>query len=177
MGFEVRAARRDDADAITDVQVTAWRTGYAHVLPESLLYADDFDAVRRDFWRSWRFAPGYRVAVAVDDSVDPPHIVGFSSFGPERERARGFTGRGEISAIYVHPDAWGRGAASALMTHTELRLRSEGFESAVLWVLDDNARARTFYEKFGWSPSGLTADFHGDDDVRVPEVEYRKELA
>jgi GNAT superfamily N-acetyltransferase len=177
MGFEVRAATRDDADAITDVQVASWRAGYAHVLPESLLYADDFDAVRRIFWSNWRFAPGHRVAAAVDRSAEPDRIVGFSSYGPERERARGFTGRGEIWAFYLHPEAWGGGAATELMMYTELRLRAEGFESSVLWVLDDNPRARAFYEKLGWATSGMTAHFHGDGDLRVPEVEYRKELA
>jgi ribosomal protein S18 acetylase RimI-like enzyme len=177
MTHEIRAATREDADAITDVQVASWRAGYAHVLPESLLYADDFDAVRRTFWTNWRFAAGHRIAVAVDRSVDPQQIVGFSSYGPERERARGFTGRGEIWGLYVHPDAWGGGAATELMMYTELRLRAEGFESAVLWVLEDNPRARAFYEKFGWAASGIAADFHGDGEVTAPEVEYRKELA
>lgn len=180
MTLEIRAATREDADAITDVQVAAWRRGYAHVLPQSLLFADDFDAVRRTFWTSWRFAPGHRVAVAVertdDDDTDDEHVVGFSSYGPERERARGFTGRGEIWAFYLHPHAWGGGAATELMSYTELRLCAEGFESAVLWVLDDNPRARAFYEKLGWATSGMTAHFHGDGNLRVPEVEYRKEL-
>lgn len=175
MAFEVRGATREDADAITDVQVASWRAGYAHVLPESLLYADDFEAVRRTFWTGWRFAPGHRVAV-VTGAADPDRVIGFSSYGPERERARGVTGRGEVWAFYLHPDEWGGGAAFELMTHTELRLRAEGFESAVLWVLEDNPRARAFYEKFGWTTSGMTAHFHGDGDVRVPEVEYRKEL-
>ena len=175
MTFEVRGATQEDADAITDVQVASWRAGYAHVLPESLLYADDFDAVRRTFWTGWRFAPGHRVAV-VAGTADPGRVIGFSSYGPERERARGVTGRGEVWAFYLHPDEWGGGAASELMDDTELRLRAEGFESAVLWVLEDNPRARAFYEKFGWTTSGMTAHFHGDGDVRVPEVEYRKEL-
>jgi len=175
MGFEVRAATPDDADGITDVQVTAWRAGYAHVLPESLLYADDFDAARRRFWTGWRFAAGHRVAVA--DDVDQDRVVGFSSYGPEGERARGHTGRGEIWALYVDPDLWGSGVAGELMEFTELRLRAEGFDTAVLWVLEDNPRARAFYEKFGWETSGMTAHFHGDGDLRVPEVEYRKELA
>ena len=128
MAVEVRAARRDDADAITDVQVASWRAGYAHVFPHSVLHADDFDAVRRRFWTAWRFAPGHRVAVVVDheyerdhdcdDDHDRARVIGFSSYGPERERARGVTGRGEIWACYLHPDAWGGGAAAELMSFT-----------------------------------------------------------
>lgn len=176
MTFDIRVATRDDADGITDVQVASWRAGYAHVLPHSVLYADDFDATRRSFWKLWRFAPGHRVAVAVEPLDDGDRVVGFVSYGPERERARGFTGRGEVWAFYVHPDVWGTGLAPALMEHTERRLKAEGFDSAVLWVLDDNPRARAFYEKFGWHVSGLTADFDAYCEVRVPEVEYRKDL-
>lgn len=177
MTWSIRGAERADADGITDVQVASWRAGYAHVFPDSVLYADDFDRTRRTFWNGWRFAPGHRLAVAVAPADDgPERVIGFSSYGPERERAQGFTGRAELYAFYFHPDVWGSGAASALMEHTEDRFRSEGFETAVLWVLDDNPRARRFYERHGWSPSGITADFDVYCDVRVPEVEYRKDL-
>ena len=175
MTFEIRAATRDDADGITDVQVASWRAGYAHVFPRSVLYADDFDSSRRSFWNLWRFAPGHRVAVAVAPD-DDDRVVGFTSYGPERERARGFTGRGEVWAFYLHPDVWGTGLAAEMMEYTETRLRAEGFASAVLWVLDDNPRARAFYEKFGWSASGISADFDDYCEVKVPEVEYRKDL-
>ena len=175
MTFEIRAATRADADGITDVQVASWRAGYAHVFPDEVLYADDFDSSRRTFWNGWRFAAGHRIAVAVD--TDDGLVAGFSSYGPERERARGFTGRAEVWAFYLHPDAWGSGLADELMQYTEERLRAEGFDIAVLWVLDDNPRGRSFYEKHGWALSGITAAFDDYCDVPVPEVEYRKELA
>lgn len=174
MEIEIRAATKADADGITDVQVASWRVGYAHVFPPSVLYADDFESSRRAFWRLWRFAPGHRIAVAVDTARDDLTVVGFASYGPERERARGFTGRGEVWAFYLDPGVWGSGIADDLMRHTETRLESEGFKSAVLWVLEDNPRARRFYERFGWTTSGMTADFDDYCDVKVPEVEYRK---
>jgi GNAT superfamily N-acetyltransferase len=176
--FVIRAGRRDDADGITDVQVASWRRGYAHVFPDSVLYADDFDSSRRSFWNGWRFAPGHRIAVALAvDDAGGERVIAFCSYGPERERARGHTGRGEVWAFYVHPDAWGSGAAAALMDHVDDRMRAEGFATAVLWVLDDNPRARRFYERHGWVASGLEAAFDDYCEVSVPEVEYRKELA
>jgi GNAT superfamily N-acetyltransferase len=171
----IRAATPADADGITDVQVASWRAGYAHVFPDSILYADDFESSRRTFWNNWRFAPGHRIAVAVERG-DPERVIGFSSYGPERERARGFTGRGEVWAFYLHPDAWGSGAAGQLMDHVEERLNAEGFATAVLWVLEDNPRARRFYERHRWSATGLSAAFDEYCEVSVPEVEYRKEL-
>lgn len=179
MTFEIRAATRDDADGITDVQVASWRAGYAHVFPESVLHADDFDSSRRAFWRSWRFSPGHRLAVAVEHATGGAgeRVIGFSSYGPERDRPGGVPGRGELYAFYFHPDRWGAGAAAALIEHTEERFRAEGFPTAVLWVLADNPRARRFYEKHGWVPSGASADFDVYCEVAVPEVEYGKDLA
>ena len=103
-------------------------------------------------------------------------MVGFSSYGPERQRARGFTGRGEVWAFYLLPEVWGSGLATELMNHTETRLRAEGFDTAVLWVLKDNPRARNFYVRQGWQLTGIGAEFDEYCEVSVPEVEYRKEL-
>ena len=181
MTFEIRAATRADADGITSVQVAAWRAGYSHVFPESVLYADDFDSIRRTYWNNWRFSPGNRVAVVVrpnsDDEGGADEVIGFASYGPERERARGFTGRGEVYAFYLLPELWGSGLATDLMEYTETRIRAEGFESAVLWVLKDNPRGRGFYEKHGWEPTGIGAEFADYAEVTAPEVEYRKEFA
>ncbi|MEO6652078.1 MAG: GNAT family N-acetyltransferase [Ilumatobacteraceae bacterium] len=174
MAVDIRAASLADADGITDVQVASWRAGYAHVFPDSVLYAADFESSRRSYWRLWRFAPGHRIAVAVDTATEGGTVVGFASYGPERERARGFTGRGEVWAFYLDPGVWGTGISDDLMRHTETRLEAEGFETAVLWVLEDNPRARRFYERFGWEASGITADFDDYCEVKVPEIEYRK---
>ncbi len=178
MTFEIRAATKADADGITDVQVASWRSGYAHVFPESVLYADDFDTSRRSFWNLWRFAPGHRITVATRPTDEGgEQVIGFSSYGPERERARGFTGRGEVWAFYLDPEVWGTGVANALITYVETRLKSEGFETSVLWVLDDNPRARRFYERHGWAATGIDADFDWYCEVKAAEVEYRKELS
>ena len=159
--------------AIADVHIASWRAGYGHVIPESVLYADDFEPRRRTIWADWRFAPAQRVAVSVDDTDT---VVGFATYGPERERARGYTGRGELYAFYLHPGSWGTGAAADLLAHVHERLGAEGFAEAVLWVLDDNPRARAFYERNGWTPTGVAADYDVHCELSVPEVEYRKIL-
>ena len=179
----VRAARPDDADQIAAVHVAAWRAAYGHVYPREFLDSDEFAQRRHERWREWRLGPGERVAVAtvdteqrVDQPARPERIIAFSWYGPERDRGRGHTGRGEITAFYVEPAAWGAGAADTLMEFTELRLRAEGFVSGVLWVLTDNPRARRFYERHGWTRTGIAGEFEMAG-VRAPEVEYRKELS
>ena len=82
---------------------------------------------------------------------------------------------GELYAIYVDPDAWSTGAGRALMASAEKRLAAE-WDAALLWVLEENPRARVFYERAGWAPDGVrkAEERFG---VRAPEVRYRKDFA
>lgn len=173
----VRAAERDDADQIASVHVASWRTGYAGIFPDDWLGSDEFEHGRRERWKLWRVGPGERIAVATlaERPDSAPIVTAFSWYGPERDRGRAHRGRGEINAFYADPRVWGVGVADPLIEHTELRLRAEGFETAVLWVLRDNPRARRFYERHGWEPSGIdgTFEFGGHS---VTEVEYRKHM-
>ena len=79
---------------------------------------------------------------------------------------------GELYAIYVLPQAWGSGAGAALMREAVAGLREAFDGDAVLWVLEDNPRARRFYEREGWRLDGgrKRDTFLG---VEVGEVRYR----
>jgi GNAT superfamily N-acetyltransferase len=163
--MDVRLATAADADGVEAVRVHAWRAAYRHVFPP-----DDLDALPVDPER-WRTRlhvppPGWTTFVAAVDG----RVVGFASVGPSRDE----DGLGELFAIYVEPDAWSTGAGRALMERAEEQLRSE-YDVATLWVLEDNPRARSFYERAGWAPDGArkAEERFG---VRAPEVRYRKEL-
>jgi GNAT superfamily N-acetyltransferase len=162
---EIRLARGDDADAIESVRIRGWQTAYRHVFP-----ADDLDALPVDAtrWRSRLESPpaGWTTLVAVADG----RVVGFASVGPSRDEH----GAGELYAIYVDPSAWSTGAGRRLIERAEEELRA-GYDVAYLWVLEENPRARAFYERAGWRADGArkTEERLG---VRAPEVRYRKEL-
>jgi GNAT superfamily N-acetyltransferase len=98
-------------------------------------------------------------------------VTGFASVGRALEDER----IGELYAIYALPEVWGQGAGPALMDAALAHLRESGFESAILWVLDDNPRARAFYEREGWA---LTEGAREEAflDTLVREVRYRVEL-
>jgi GNAT superfamily N-acetyltransferase len=163
---QVRRGRAEDAEAIARVQERGWQAAYRHVFPPERLDRGGFIHVNR--WRTRLETPpaGWATFVAVADGA----VVGFASVGPSRDVA----GLGELYAIYVDPDAWGTGAGRALIEHAEAHLAVE-YEQAALWVLEDNPRARRFYELAGWRPDG--ASKAGEwFDVTTTEVRYRKPL-
>ena len=59
-----------------------------------------------------------------------------------------------LNGLYVVPDEWGTGVAGALHDHALAAMN--GCAVAHLWVLEENHRARRFYERRGWRPSGET---------------------
>jgi GNAT superfamily N-acetyltransferase len=164
---EVRAATVDDAAAIADVHVAAWRAAYRGILLDETLDALDVDA-RAARWRDILRNPGTIVAVRQD------RVVGFGSFGPAR--ADEDRGCGEIYGLYVHPDAWGSSAGQALIDEMEAELRAAGHEEAMLWVLAENPRARRFYERNGWHDDD-GRDVFDRDGSKAAIARHRKRLA
>ncbi|MEX2211101.1 MAG: GNAT family N-acetyltransferase [Gaiellaceae bacterium] len=163
--MNVRRATPADAEAVATAHVRGWQEGYGHVFPDEAL-AELSIPQRLETWRE-RIETGSTVFVAERDG----DVVGFSTVGPSRDAE----GEGELYGIYVRPDAWGTGAGRALIARAEEELRERGYEQATLWVLEDNPRARRFYEAAGWAVDGIEKDdeFLG---TRVREVRYRVSL-
>ena len=158
--MEIRRARPEDAAAVAAVHVRTWQAAYEHVFGAERLAAIDV-ASRRRFAERGIERGGVWVA------EDGGRIVGFVSIGD----SRGAADEGELYAIYVLPEAWGSAAGRGLMAAAVEALRGV-YPTAILWVLDDNPRARRFYEREGWELDGgtQTEDFLGLD---VTEVRYR----
>jgi ribosomal protein S18 acetylase RimI-like enzyme len=165
--MDVRRARLEEARAIAQVHAETWREAYEHVFGAERLASVTVDA-RLAQWKRILAAGQSDVFVAAADGL----IVGFVSTGDSRDA----DAAAELFAIYVLPEAWGTGAGSALMRAgiEAMRLRASG--DAVLWVLDDNPRARRFYEREGWTLDGERKE---DEylGLRVAEVRYRIGLA
>jgi ribosomal protein S18 acetylase RimI-like enzyme len=114
--------------------------------------------------------------VAVDATDE---IVGFACAGPYRRNQDSNDldpVAGEVYAIYVDPARWGGGAGRALMDATVEALTAQRRRPIRLWVLDANAQARRFYERYGFVDSGDRSSFPvgapGRPAVTLDEVSY-----
>jgi RimJ/RimL family protein N-acetyltransferase len=146
--FSLRRATGADAPAVAAMHIRAWRVAYRGIVPDAHLDSLDVAtrAARYDFGAT---APG---APATWIAVDGADVVGFVTVGPGRDKD--LPGLGEVCAVYVAPDRWRSGAGSALLAKAEALLGDAGLNDAYLWVLEDNTRARRFYERAGWAPDG-----------------------
>jgi GNAT superfamily N-acetyltransferase len=114
---------------------------------------------------------------------DGGRAVGHVSFTPARgnpfEQADGkwldeppIPGEAHLWQLFVVPDRWGAGIASALHERAIAAMRAKGYGRARLFTPIENARARGFYERRGWSRAGTGLD----SDMGLQLVEYRIEL-
>ncbi len=167
----IRRATPEDAAALAQVQVDAWKATYPGILPESLL--------------AGLSAPAIAAAFSESLATPRPHwamwtlhargaLAGFAVGGPCRDQAT--PAAGEIHAIYLVKEAWGQGLGRALMARALDGLREAGFREAVLWVMERNARGRRFYERTGWelTPARRT---EWQDGIALRQVQYRLALA
>jgi GNAT superfamily N-acetyltransferase len=163
---QVRRATARDAASITRIQERGWQAAYRHVFPVEELDRGGFIEPAR--WRArLRHPPkGWVTFVAARDRT----VVGFASVGPSRDLPE----LGELYAIYVDPGEWSGGTGRALILEAERELASR-YTEATLWVLEDNPRARKFYERAGWQADGARKSFDRWG-VAAPEVRYRKLL-
>jgi GNAT superfamily N-acetyltransferase len=173
---QVRPATLNDAEAIATVHVRSWQSAYRGLMPDDLL--DSLSVERRAAaWRSIMKADaGWNALLVLEDGEG---IEGFAHLCAAR-----FAGApaqtGEITAIYLEPALWGRGAGRALMDAAVQCLAEEGFTEAILWVLVGNERARRFYEAAGWACDGTEKSERvgvaGGTSVAIVETRYRRSL-
>ena len=169
----IRLARVGDAPAIAAVHVDAWRATYRGIFPDDVLDSLSLEEfTKRHAGRLTNPAPAdARVWVA----EGARGIVGFSIGGSARDPDLP-PGTGEVYAIYLLPDALGRGIGRTLFAKSLATLREQGKREVVVWVAEANARARRFYEAAGLAldPTAAmkTVVWQGRD-IGVPDMRLR----
>lgn len=157
--MEIRSfSSADDRQALSRIYEESWKFAYRGIIPQSYL-----DSIPKGRWAA---APERfdHTLVAVENG----RLIGTTSFGQAREQI--FAGAGEIVSLYLLPEQTGKGYGKALL-HAALGVLAEmGFRETYLWVLEQNRRAISFYEKQGFVYRGIREDEIGGKPLR--ELRY-----
>lgn len=165
----VRPARRQDAAAITDIQVRAWQEGYRDLLPAEVLAqvtAPDAVAVWRERWLEAAVAPPsarHRLLVAVSSQL----VVGFAAIAPAEDPDLDPASAAELVTLLVDPLHTGAGHGSRLLAACADLLREDGFGTVVCWVFADDRVMRRFLESAGWAPDGARRELDMGEPVAM----------
>lgn len=148
----IRRANRDDARAIAEVHVRAWRVAYRGLVSDELLdglSVEDRESIWLELLSKTDASSFTLVAIGGADRIDGL----CTAATPSRDDDAGER-TAEIAATYVDPSRWRSGVGAALMGAALDELRLDGYEEVTLWVFAENDRARSFYRTLAFRPDG-----------------------
>ena len=152
--------KNDDKKAISRIYEESWKAAYKGIIPQDYL-----DSIPKGRWINNLEKQGWNTMVCLENGS----YIGTSSFC--KSRFEEYPEDGEIISIYFLPEYRGKGYGRKLFEAVLSELKKQGFKDKFLWVLEENRRARQFYELFGFK---CTADYRKDiiGGKAVKEVRY-----
>ena len=135
--MEIRKTKKsDDINAIGKIYEKSWKFAYNGIIPKDYL-----DSISGDKWLP-HFENGSMNSLVL---IENNEFIGTSSYC--KSRSKEFNDFGEIVSIYLLPEHMGKGYGKILFEATLNELTKLGYKNVFLWVLEENTRARRFYEK------------------------------
>ncbi|MEZ0491974.1 N-acetyltransferase family protein [Kineococcus sp. TBRC 1896] len=152
--MNVRDVVLDDAVAVAQFQTRTWDECYAGLVPDTYLRTQRVPE-RLARWAQTLRTGSRGCALAEVDGPDGPEVVGVVSWVPGAPSW-------ELRSLYVAAVVRGTGVADTLLR------RAVGERPAHLRVFRDNARARRFYARHGFTV--VAGSEQVDTGTGVPEV-------
>jgi GNAT superfamily N-acetyltransferase len=147
-----RTGVQEDLGALLALERAASLAALGHVFPPERYPFPEADVLAR--WQLVLDDP--EVTVLVADACDGG-LLGYAAYDTSTLRH-----------LAVRPDHWGHGLATELVETVTAAMDRRGCALASLWVLDENKRARRFYEYLGWKST--------DDRREAPWPPYPTEV-
>ena len=134
-----------DATGVATIQVDCWRKAYAGIVPDKYLESLNVNSKAKSWESGLSINPDVVRIVALEKNVPFGFIAGLenrsSAFYPDISS--------EAWSIYVHPDHWKKGIGKMLFLAFIEEMKKLKHTSMIVWALEENLPARTFYESMG----------------------------
>ena len=140
----IRHATADDARAIAEVRVDAWRATYKGMIPDTYLASMSVDASAA-LWQRVLVAASSKASVFV--AANGAEVVGFAAGNLLPDPKHGLDA--ELTAIYLRRDQQRSGVGRRLVAAVATAERAQGASGLLTWVIAANKGARAFYERLG----------------------------
>jgi GNAT superfamily N-acetyltransferase len=108
--------------------------------------------------------------VGFADNAPAGHVTARPELDEQDDPLAGTT---RLTHLFLRREHWGSGLADVLHDTMLESMRERGFSSACLWTPAGAARARGFYARHGWRPTG---GLDPDNDLGLELMEYALEL-
>nr|UWI51934.1 GNAT family N-acetyltransferase [Clostridioides difficile] len=141
--MEIRKAVIDDVEDISEIYAQSWKTAYKGIIPQDYL-----DNLKNDFWVETFKDLIENNKITAKMVFDNKKSIGCIAYGNSRDDT--LKDWGEIVSLYLLPQYFGKGVGNEIFQSAIDDMKLAGFSNIYLWVLEENQRARKFYEKHGF---------------------------
>lgn len=165
--MEIVRATFGNAEDLGYVHAMSWRKSYSGIIPKEFL--DNFTPEKRtDIFRKTLLSSQDEFYIAYLNKQP----MGMLVLGKSRDDEAN-ENMGEIESIYLLPEYWDKGYGKQLMDFAVNRLKELSYRMVTLWVLEENKRARTFYERYGFVFDGTKKKINiGKQLIEIRYVYY-----
>ncbi len=164
----IRRATADDAATVARIHVESWNVAYRRIMPDDIIARTDL-AYRTRFWADQIADKEWPVFLIEEDG----EAVAFCQIIPTRDTDDDPKLVGHITSLHVLPHLRRHGYGRLLIDHVFAEFQRRGFAEVTLWVLQENWKARQFYERCGFTLDSAAKTY---PNTQVPEVRYRIRL-
>lgn len=164
--IEISSAINEDSEILANIMIYAWRSAFRGILPDTIIEQyTHTEACKAMFSQIVTSGQGTMYLAKMD--LQP---MGLLYWLPESEEAA------RIEALLTIPEAWGHGIGAALICKALADVRSLGYTSIHVWPFAENFRARRFYEKWGFAPTGESRTSDALELKYTRSLSYSEEL-
>ncbi len=165
MEYTIEQVKLGDEVALAFIQTESWKAGFKGILStdtlEKYTQMDKATAMYRHLLEQ-NIGNGYLLKVEGN-----PHCIAWW----DETRESDMPDYAELICIHSLQKQWRKGYGSKMMDAVMHDIAKAGYSKVMLWVFEDNTRARRFYEALGFVASGKVKT-----DMEAVEVCYEKNL-
>ena len=162
MGFIIRKALFEDAYERAECHVSSWRSAYRGIVPDEVLDNLSAEEIAEKFKKELELKAYSYYCAAYDGK-----IIGHFNIGKCQDEDK--LNAGEVRGIYLTEEFWDKGYGKRMMNAAITSLKHMGYNEVVLWALEENNRARHFYERYGFVFNGTKKEIM----IGKPLIEIR----
>ena len=146
---QIRKAKPNDIGRIAEIHAEAWHHAYSSLISPQILSTITPES-RKANWTQAFATTDQEIFVCADNE----DIAGFIRLALPEDRLDPPADYGELTHLYLDPQRISTGLGHELFEFARLKLREHGHKGMLLWTLEGNTRARSFYEAHGMTFDG-----------------------
>ena len=146
--YTIERVKPGDEEVLAYIQTESWKVAFRDILPPEVLErCTNLEKSTAMYQRLLVNGVGNGYLLKVEGK---PHCIAWW----DATREKDMPGYAELICIHSLPNQWRNGYGTKMMDTVLQDIADAGYAKVMLWVFEENQRARAFYERHGFATKG-----------------------